>query len=107
MPRIVVLYPPPVDAAAFEQLYLEEHVPLVRAQMPAVRRFEVSRVQGGARGPYYWMAQLHFDSMDALRSTASSDGAQRAAGHAQQISTGGVPTTLIVDDVHPPTAEVP
>jgi uncharacterized protein (TIGR02118 family) len=99
MPRLVVLYPPPVDAATFEKTYLEEHVPLVHAQMPAVTRLEVCRVVGGERGPYYWMAQLHFDSMASLATTTSSDGAQRAAGHAQQISTGGAPVMFVVDDV--------
>jgi uncharacterized protein (TIGR02118 family) len=98
MPRLVVLYPPPTDAVAFEKLYLEEHVPLVHAQMPSVTRLELGRVVSGARAPYHWMAQLHFDSMEALRTTTASDGAQRAAGHAQQISTGGPPTTLVVED---------
>ena len=98
MPSLVVLYPPPVDEVAFEKDYMEEHVPLVRAQMPAVTRFDVSRVVAAQRGPWYWMAQLHFDSMDALRATLSSDGAQRAAGHAQQVSTGGTPTMFVVED---------
>ncbi len=100
MPSLVVLYPPPVDAVAFEKVYMEEHVPLVHAQMPGVTRLEASRVVSGDRGqrPFYWMAQLHFDSMDALRATTASDGAQRAAGHAQQISTGGPPTTLVMED---------
>jgi hypothetical protein len=31
--KIVVLYPPPTDVAAFERLYVEEHIPLARAKM--------------------------------------------------------------------------
>lgn len=100
MPKLVVLYPRPTDTAAFEKVYLEEHVPLLRAQMPGVTRLELNRVVSGERGQgsFYWMAQLHFDSMDDLRATTASAGALRAAGHAQQISTGGAPTTLVVED---------
>jgi uncharacterized protein (TIGR02118 family) len=99
MPKLVVLYPPPVNAAEFEKTYLEEHVPLVRAQMPAVTRLELGRVHGaGSAKPFHWMAQLHFDTMDALKATTASDGAQRAAGHAQQLSTGGAPVMFIVEE---------
>ena len=29
MPKLIVLYPPPADAAAFERLYRLEHAPMV------------------------------------------------------------------------------
>ena len=100
MPKLVVLYPPPVDVVEFERVYAAEHIPLVRAQMPGVTRFEAARVirADRAAGMVHWMAELHFASMDALVAATSSDGGQRAAGHARQISTGGAPTTLVVDD---------
>jgi uncharacterized protein (TIGR02118 family) len=101
MPKLVVLYPQPVDAVAFENIYMEEHVPLIRAQMPAVTRLDVARVKAldMSQGQHYWMAQLHFDSVETLQRCLASDGAQRAAGHAQQISTGGAPTMFVLDDV--------
>ncbi len=99
MPRIVVLYPLPVDAPAFESAYLQEHVPLVRAQMPTVQRLVASPVaQGRAGAPYYWMGELHFESIESLKAAAASAGGQRAMGHAQQISTGGPPVVLVVND---------
>lgn len=101
MPKLVVLYPTPSDVATFERAYMEEHLPLVRAQMLGVQRIDVGRVVpiGSGAAPFHWMAELHFESMETLQHGAGSPGGQRAAGHAQQISTGGAPTILVVDDV--------
>ena len=96
MPKLVVLYPQPADAAEFDKAYVEEHQPLVRAQLPGLRRFEAARVVGDA--PYYWMAELTFDTLDALKAATSSDGGVRLAGHARQISTGGAPLMFVVED---------
>lgn len=98
MPKLVVLYPPPVDAAAFEKVWWEEHAPLVQAQLTGLRRLEAARVKHSGNGPFHWMAELHFDTMAALEDGTQSPGGQRAAGHALQISTGGAPTMLVVDD---------
>ena len=45
MPKVVVLYPLPTDVASFDSAYRDEHVPLVRAQMPEAR-LVASRVLG-------------------------------------------------------------
>lgn len=101
MPKLVVLYPPPTDVVAFERAYAEEHTPLVRAQLAGVRRLDAGRVVRGELGipPYHWMAELHFDSLEALTAATSSAGGQRLAGHARQISTGGAPLMLVVEDL--------
>lgn len=98
MPKLVVLYPLPTDPAAFEKSYREEHAPLVRAQMPGLQKFEDARVMHAGAGPFHWIAELHFSTLAALQEAAQSAGGQRAAGHALQISTGGAPTMLVVDD---------
>ncbi len=95
MPRLVVLYPRPTDPAAFDSAYRDEHVPLMRAQMPEAR-LSYAHVLGNA--PWYLMAELRFDSFDSLKRTTTSAGSARAAGHAAQISTGGAPVTFVVDD---------
>jgi hypothetical protein len=68
--------------------------------MTGVKRLDAARVVRGPRGegPYHWMAELYFDTIDALHEGTTSPGGQRASGHAMQISTGGPPTTLVVDD---------
>lgn len=98
MPKLVVLYPPPTDSSAFESIYREEHIPLVHAQMPGLRRLEAARVVNARTGPFHWVAELHFETMAALQDAMQSAGGQRTAGHALQISTGGAPTILVVDD---------
>ncbi len=100
MPKLVVLYPPPVNVEAFETMYREEHAPLVRAQMPEIRRFVSARLASPSEGPpaFHGTAELYFETMDVLRAATSSAGGQRAAGHALQMSTGGVPTMLVVED---------
>ena len=100
MPRLIVLYPTPSDAQEFERQFREEHQPLVRAQLSTARRVTAGTVApvGGEAAPYYWMAELHFGSMDELQHAVSSDGGLRAGAHARQISTGGAPMMFVVDD---------
>lgn len=73
-------------------------MPLVHAQMAGMRKLEAARVVNGGTGAFYWMAELHFETMAALQDAIQSAGGQRTAGHALQISTGGAPTILVVDD---------
>ena len=35
MPKLIVLYPPPVDVAEFERRYRLEHAPMVLDRFPA------------------------------------------------------------------------
>lgn len=42
--KLVVLYPPPVDREAFEQIYDAEHVPMVWANFPTMTAFRTTRV---------------------------------------------------------------
>ncbi len=100
--KLVVLYPYPQDAAAFERAYLDEHVPLVTpATMPGMTKFVATRVAAtpdGSQPPFYRMAELHFPSLDALQACASSAGAQKAIAHAVSISSGGKPVFLIAQE---------
>ncbi len=98
MPKLVVLYPSPVDPTAFERVYREEHIPLVHAQMAGMHKLEAARVVNRGAGSYHWIAELHYETMAALQDAIQSAGGQRTAGHALQISTGGAPTILVVDD---------
>lgn len=98
MPKLVVLYPSPTDPTVFEKIYREEHIPLVHAQMTGLRKLEAARVVNRGAGAYHWIAELHFETMAALQDAIQSAGGQRTAGHALQISTGGTPTILVVDD---------
>ena len=51
MPKLIVLYPPPVDSATFEQRYTHEHVPMVFEKIPGLQKFVAARVLGTPSGP--------------------------------------------------------
>ncbi|HEX5830292.1 MAG TPA: EthD family reductase [Gemmatimonadaceae bacterium] len=101
MTKLLVLYPPPADADTFERRYREEHAPMVREKMAGLRRFSAGRVMGapgGAAPPFARVAQLEFDSRDALDAALSSPDGRSVVGHALEISTGGPITALVVED---------
>lgn len=100
--KIVVIYPTPRDAAAFERAYREEHSPMVTPKtFPGMTRFVATKISGTADGkpaPYARVAELHFPSLKALQTAAASDGAKRAVAHAMSISTGGPPLLLVAEE---------
>jgi uncharacterized protein (TIGR02118 family) len=73
MAKFVALYKKPQDPAAFDQWYFNHHVPMV-AKIPGLKRSEVSKITGSPFGEseYYLLAELYFDSMDALKAGMSS-----------------------------------
>lgn len=62
-----------VDVEAFEKYYREVHVPLAKA-LPGVKRYTRSQVRPSARRqvPFYRIAELYWEDMDALRRALSS-----------------------------------
>ena len=99
MVKLVVLYGPPADPAAFEDHYANAHMPLA-AKMPNVQKFEASRVvgtPGGGDPPYYRMAELWFDSQEDLQATLSSPEGQETVADIPNFATGGA--TVLVSQV--------
>jgi uncharacterized protein (TIGR02118 family) len=91
MVKVIVLYQPPSDPAAFEEHYANTHLPLA-AKMPNVRRFEASRVVGtpdGGAAPYYRIAELWFDSQDEMQGSTSSPEGQATVADIANFATGG------------------
>ena len=58
---------------AFERHYREVHIPLVK-QLSGLRRYTIGRHTTPIRGgePYYWIAELEWDTMDALQKAFQS-----------------------------------
>ncbi len=100
--KLVVLYPYPADVEEFERVYTEGHMPLVNAEtMPGIRKFTGTKMLAAADGgqpQFYRMAELYFDSLEALQTAAASAGAQKAVAHAASISTGGAPVIMVAQD---------
>jgi uncharacterized protein (TIGR02118 family) len=100
--KLVVLYPVPRDAAAFERVYAEEHAPMVTPQnFPGMTKFVASKISstaGGGPAPFQRIAELHFPSSQAMQAAAAGAGAQRTVEHAVKISTGGPPLFLVAEE---------
>jgi uncharacterized protein (TIGR02118 family) len=99
MVKLTVLYGPPTDPAAFDDHYFSTHVPLA-SKIPDVRRMEVARMSavGGGASPYHLIAELYFDSADALDAALATPEGQAAAGDVANFATGGA--TMLVGEVH-------
>ena len=103
MPKLIVLYPPPADAAIFERRYHLEHAPMVLERIPGLKKFVAAQVLGSPAGkaPYQRVAELYFDSTESLQAAMGSPGGQSTVAHAVEISTGGAPLVLIAEDDKP------
>lgn len=68
--------------------------------MPGLRRFEASRVVGtpdGSEPPYHRIAELWFDSAEAMDAAMASDEARAAVADIPNFATGGA--TVVVSEV--------
>jgi uncharacterized protein (TIGR02118 family) len=99
MPKLIVMYPKPLDVDAFDKAYTEEHIPLLAEKLP-MARLTTTRIIGAPRGepPFYRIAELHFDTLDDLQAAASSEGGRATARHAFSLSTGGPVIFMIGED---------
>jgi uncharacterized protein (TIGR02118 family) len=99
MAKLVVLYPPPADAAEFDRAYQEEHVPLMGDKMKGMK-VAVTSFKGAAEGesPFYLMAEVWAPSISDLQAFLDTPAGQEVAGHAFKISTGGPPAVLFSEE---------
>ena len=96
MVKLMVLYGPPTDRAAFEDYYATTHT-AIAAETPNVVRFEASRVVATADGSepaHYRCAELWFESDEALRAAMASPAGQATVADVSNFATGGA-TVLI------------
>jgi uncharacterized protein (TIGR02118 family) len=98
--KLIVAYPPPADAEAFEKVYSEEHVPLAIARLDGKTRIVATKIKGSPGGApmFYRVAEVHFPSMAALEACAGSSGGQEVLRHAMKISSGGPPVIMIAEE---------
>ena len=99
--KLIVIYPYPTDVEVFEKAYVDEHMPIAKEKIKGVTKFVGTKVLGTADGqtpPFYRIAELHFPSIEALKESAASAGAQEAVAHAISISSGGMPIFLVAEE---------
>jgi uncharacterized protein (TIGR02118 family) len=97
MAKLIVLYKRPKDTSHFDAYYFEKHVPIAK-RIPGLRRYEVSvgpvaTPQGAS--DYHLVAQLEFDSMQALGAALGSPEGRAAAGDLGTFATGGVELLVV------------
>lgn len=80
MVKLIALYKPPADEAAFDDHYQSIHTPLAK-KMPGLRKLEVSRIFGAPAGEprYYQMAEMYFDDQEAMFAALKSEDGKAAA----------------------------
>ena len=100
--KLIVMYPPPKDLAAFERAYSSEHIPMAAPifQAAGAKKAVFSKVTGSPAGSpaFHRIAEIHFPSLAALQACAVSKGGQDALAHALKISNGGAPTVMIAEE---------
>jgi uncharacterized protein (TIGR02118 family) len=98
MAKLTVLYGHPTDPAAFKQYYADNHLPLIE-KIPNLRQFEAGKVIAtpeGSEPPYYWIAEVWFESVEQLQSSLSSSEGRAVAEDIQNFATGGA--TLFISE---------
>jgi uncharacterized protein (TIGR02118 family) len=98
--KFIVIYPRPQDEAAFEQAYLEEHVPMAENKLKGMTRLVLTKVTGSPQGKVsaYRIAEVYFSTMDDLNKCLESDAGKEVVAHAAQISSGGPPLLLVCEE---------
>ena len=98
MVKLIALYAKPKDTAAFDAHYENVHLPLIR-KIPGLRRLEVARITGAPIGEskYHVMAEMYFDSVDAMNAANASAEGRAAAKDLMSFAASVV--TLFIGEV--------
>lgn len=101
--RLVIQYGQPTDPAEFDKHYRDVHVGLAQA-IPGLIRYTIGhpRTMDGSTPPAYLVAELDFESADALAAAMGSPAGAAAGQDVGTFATGGATMfTFDVDDVSP------
>jgi uncharacterized protein (TIGR02118 family) len=98
--HLLVAYPTPKNAEAFDRAYREEHLPYAGPRLEGATGVATRRVVGPAYAPppYHLISDVSFPTMEALKACALSSKGKEALAHAASISTGGAPMVMVVVD---------
>lgn len=104
MARFIAMYTTPSDPDAFDRHYRDVHVPLAN-QLPGLRRYTLSRNLRAVRGeaPYYLVAELEWDDIDALQAAFKSPQGKATADDVANLTRYADTISMIyeLDDVGP------
>ena len=100
MVKLVALFKKPADQESFDRHYADTHIPLVR-KWPGLRKVETGKITGaiGGETPYYQVAEMYFEDMDALKAALRSPEGKAAGADLQSFAPGLV--TMLYVNVSP------
>ena len=100
MAKVLVMYNPPADPAAFDRYYFGTHVPLAR-RIPKVRgvKFNSGAVSALSGNAPYLICEIEFDSMADLQAALQSPEGQTTAADVANFAQAGV--TILICDTRP------
>jgi uncharacterized protein (TIGR02118 family) len=84
--RLLVFWERPTDPEAFERHYREVHIPLAR-KIPGLRSYAITDDPAQTRGePFFRIAELRWDSLDALRAGFASPQGRAVAADVDNLT---------------------
>jgi uncharacterized protein (TIGR02118 family) len=89
--QLTVLYGQPQDPQAFDRYYELTHTPLAQ-KIPGLKGLTIMKAASlnpQENSPYYLIANLYFDSQEAMGAAFQSPEGQAAAGDVPNFATGG------------------
>lgn len=97
--KLVVLYPTPKDPEQFDRLYERQHLPMGKASLQGATGLASHRILGSPSGPspFSRLTEVSFPTLKALQDCAALPGAQKTLANAVEISTGGVPHFMVLE----------
>jgi uncharacterized protein (TIGR02118 family) len=87
MVKMIALYRRPEDVPAFLEHYENVHMPIVR-RLPGLLKVELNRMydlRGGEADPFL-MAEMYFESREALLAALKSDAGKESGRDAQEFA---------------------
>jgi len=98
--KLIVLYPPAKDQAAFDARYEREHLPMGAENLAGATRLVSSRIIGSPSGApaFVRITEVSFPSKEVLQATAKSAGGKKTIANAVEISSGGAPVFLVAEE---------
>ncbi len=104
MRKVLILFGPPVDQAAFARYFEETHRPILDS-LPHLGAIEVNWIAGSVSGdlPVHLLVELLFPTEETLQDGLNSVAGQKMARDYPSFASGGV-TILLSNSVRIPTA---
>lgn len=99
--RMIVMYRPPADAAAFDEHYWTVHIPLAK-QLPGLRSYEVAKGPVAiAGGPFHLVGTLEFDDMAAIQAAFASEIGKACAADRRILAPGDDDAIMVLTQYEP------